>query len=117
MTYRHGPDPREVAREVYAEALTAVTASEMAYHNAVAQHAIASFDVERARTLLGHLVEMERQHHGAVPGEDLTRAQKEVDAAIERRERAKTEVETRFDQKGEAANRLRDARAEVDRSS
>jgi hypothetical protein len=118
VTYRQGRDPAEVARELYEEAQAAAVSAEIAYQNAVVTHALAGFDLDRARTLLGHVIEIERRKRTVDPqaeNEDVTRARAEVEAAEVRVAEARTEVETRFDQKGEAASRLREAQAEVDR--
>lgn len=115
MTYRQGRDPAEVARELYEEAQAAAVSAELAYQNAVANHALAGFALEHARTLLGHVIAIERTKHTELDSEDVERARGEVEAAEARLAEARTEVETRYDQKGEAANRLRDAQAEVNR--
>lgn len=125
MTYRQGRDPREVARELYEEAQRDMVASEIAHQNSIAQHAIQGFELERARHLLGHVLEIDRMKRAQralvdLPNpeeetEDVTRARADVVRAEEGLALARTAVETCFDQKAEAMKRLRDAQAAVDR--
>jgi hypothetical protein len=115
VTYRQGRDPGDVARELYEEAQAAAVAAEIAYQNAVVNHALAGFELDRARKLLGHVIDIEREKRAEPDSDAVKRARGEVAAAEARVAEARTEVETRYDQKGEAANRLREAQAEVNR--
>lgn len=115
MTYRQGRDRREVALELYEEAQRAMVASELAHQNAIAQHALRGFELDRARRLLGHAVEIDRMKQTERESDDVTRARVEVTRAEEALALAARAVETCFDQKGEATKRLREAEAEVDR--
>jgi hypothetical protein len=100
-------------------------AAEIAYQNAVANHAISGHALEHQRHVLGHRIEVQRHLQAQLvatgtpapdgDSEEVLRGREDVRLAEERLELARREVETRFAQKAEAAERLRETHEELKR--